>query len=63
MKGYKCDRCNEFVPQKDVGEHTYYEISFVYEWEERDTSGKGSQRYQLCNECRSELVNWVEVVE
>lgn len=61
MEGYKCDRCGAFeTPDHDEEQ---YKIVFSYAWEVEDATidNRARNAYDLCNECRSELVDWVEL--
>lgn len=61
MQGHKCDRCGDFESEEQVSGHYDHDISFGYRWTTEEHKKESRVRYDLCNECRTELVDWVEI--
>lgn len=65
MRGLQCDRCGEFQ-QVDESRATGWtreetEIQFYYQWSgDEGRINREGNTYDLCNDCRAELVEWVE---
>jgi hypothetical protein len=61
--GHQCDRCGEFEADDDVYS-VPNEISTGYNTVADDgTVRQCTCQYDLCNDCRKALVDWVEVTE
>lgn len=63
MQGHKCDRCGEFEPECDVPSSISPSITFGYQWESDAVLNSSTNSYDLCNECRNKLVDWIELGE
>lgn len=61
VEGHKCDRCGEFEPAKNVPNDVNHSITFGYESLSGGKLKTSTNSYDLCNGCRTGLVNWVEV--